>query len=76
MHVIAIIAALLLMVPAALAGILSGLAHCLSHRPDPNDIAENVSALLVALGPFGSGLLLITAGLGLMVAVVVLLRQR
>ncbi len=69
MHIIAIIVAVLIMVPAALAGIVSGLAQCLSHRPDVGAIAEHAEALLVTLGPFGSGVLLVLASLGLLVVI-------
>jgi hypothetical protein len=63
MYAIAIIAALLIMIPAAMAGIISGLAQCLSHQPDLTIVAEHASALLTALGPFGTGLLLIVSSL-------------
>lgn len=76
MHVIAIIAALLIMIPAALAGIVSGLAQCLSHRPDVTFVIEHVSALLAALGPFGTGLMLVLAGLCMLLAAIALVHQR
>ncbi len=63
MHVIAIIAALLIMIPAALAGIVSGLAQCLSHRPDFTAVIEQADAFLAVLGPFGAGLLLVASSL-------------
>ncbi|QOC23604.1 hypothetical protein IC757_05550 [Wenzhouxiangella sp. AB-CW3] len=77
MHWFAIIAFLLLMVPAALAGIISGLAQCLSHQPDPDAILEHLGALLEVVGPFGSGLLLMISGLaGLALTLALLGRQR
>ncbi len=63
MHVIAIIAALLIMIPAALAGIISGLAQCLSHRPDFTSALEHATAFLTTLGPFGTGLVLAASSL-------------
>lgn len=63
MHVIAIIATLLIMIPAALAGIVSGLGQCLSHRPDFAAVVEQAGTLLAILGPFGTGLLLIASSL-------------
>ncbi len=71
MHAIVIlIVTLLLLVPAALAGIISGLAQCLSHRPDFAVVFEHTSALLKALGPFGTGLLLAASGTALILIVI------
>lgn len=63
MHIIAIIAALLIMIPAALAGIASGLAQCFSHRPDFTTALDHATAFLTALGPFGTGLVLTASSL-------------
>jgi hypothetical protein len=64
MHAIAIlIVTLLLLIPAALAGIISGLAYCLSHRPDFTAVSEHATALIEAVGPFGTGLMLTTTGI-------------
>ncbi len=63
MHAIAIlIITLILLIPAALAGIISGLAYCLSHRPDFSIVSEHTHALIGALGPFGTGLMLAASG--------------
>ncbi len=63
MHVIAIIVALMIMIPAAVAGIVSGLVQYMSHRPDLTTVLEQADALLTALGPAGTGLLLAISSL-------------
>ena len=71
MHAIAIlIVTLLLLIPAALAGIISGLAYCLSHRPDFTVVVEHTSALIDALGPFATGLMLAVSGTALILIVI------
>lgn len=77
MHIPVLIATLLLLIPAAVAGILHGLSELLQHTESLHAALEVARALLDEIAPLGLSLLWITAGiLFLVLAAWLLMSQR